>query len=255
MKKGMAAVGTVIFLFGLLLFLMVGNEREVKGGKIDPPERVYMAAVRTDGGDKKFEESEMSAGTGTLKASGESKRIALTFDDGPHPVCTPQLLDGLKARGVKASFFITGQNAEKYPELVERMQREGHLIGNHTYSHIQLTKQNREQFREELVKTNGIIREITGEDPVFVRPPYGSWDKKFEEELNMFPVLWTIDPLDWCTKDAGNVARRVISKAKENAVILMHDEYDSTVRAALSVVDALQGEGYEFVTVEEILFD
>ncbi|MBS4828343.1 MAG: polysaccharide deacetylase family protein [Firmicutes bacterium] len=214
-----------------------------------------MAAVRTDGGDKKFEESEMSAGTGTLKASGESKRIALTFDDGPHPVCTPQLLDGLKARGVKASFFITGQNAEKYPELVERMQREGHLIGNHTYSHIQLTKQNREQFREELVKTNGIIREITGEDPVFVRPPYGSWDKKFEEELNMFPVLWTIDPLDWCTKDAGNVARRVISKAKENAVILMHDEYDSTVRAALSVVDALQGEGYEFVTVEEILFD
>ena len=255
MKKGMAAVGTVIFLFGLLLFLMVGNEREVKGGKIDPPERVYMAAVRTDGGDKKFEESEMSAGTGTLKASGESKRIALTFDDGPHPVCTPQLLDGLKARGVKASFFITGQNAEKYPELVERMQREGHLIGNHTYSHIQLTKQNREQFREELVKTNGIIREITGEDPVFVRPPYGSWDKKFEEELNMFPVLWTIDPLDWCTKDAGNVARRVISKAKENAVILMHDEYDSTVRAALSVVDALQGEGYAFVTVEEILFD
>lgn len=255
MKKGMAAVGTVIFLFGLLLFLMVGNEREVKGGKIDPPERVYMAAVRTDGGDKKFEESEMSAGTGTLKASGESKRIALTFDDGPHPVCTPQLLDGLKARGVKASFFITGQNAEKYPELVERMQREGHLIGNHTYSHIQLTKQNREQFREELVKTNGIIREITGEDPVFVRPPYGSWDKKFEEELNMFPVLWTIDPLDWCTKDAGNVARRVISKAKENAVILMHDEYDSTVQAALSVVDALQGEGYEFVTVEEILFD
>lgn len=255
MKKGMVAVGTVIFLFGLLLFLMVGNEREVKGGKIDPPERVYMAAVRTDGGDKKFEESEMSAGTGTLKASGESKRIALTFDDGPHPVCTPQLLDGLKARGVKASFFITGQNAEKYPELVERMQREGHLIGNHTYSHIQLTKQNREQFREELVKTNGIIREITGEDPVFVRPPYGSWDKKFEEELNMFPVLWTIDPLDWCTKDAGNVARRVISKAKENAVILMHDEYDSTVRAALSVVDALQGEGYAFVTVEEILFD
>lgn len=255
MKKGMVAVGTVIFLFGLLLFLMVGNERKVKGGKIDPPERVYMAAVRTDGGDKKFEESEMSAGTGTLKASGESKRIALTFDDGPHPVCTPQLLDGLKARGVKASFFITGQNAEKYPELVERMQREGHLIGNHTYSHIQLTKQNREQFREELVKTNGIIREITGEDPVFVRPPYGSWDKKFEEELNMFPVLWTIDPLDWCTKDAGNVARRVISKAKENAVILMHDEYDSTVRAALSVVDALQGEGYAFVTVEEILFD
>ena len=242
MKKGMVAVGTVIFLFGLLLFLMGGN-RDGRAGQ------TFVLLQKKD--------SAAAADSGSLKVAGDedTKRIALTFDDGPHPACTPQLLDGLKARGVKASFFITGQNAEKYPELVERMQREGHLIGNHTYSHIQLTKQNREQFREELVKTNGIIREITGEDPVFVRPPYGSWDKKFEEELNMFPVLWTIDPLDWCTKDAGNVARRVISKAKENAVILMHDEYDSTVRAALSVVDALQGEGYEFVTVEEILFD
>lgn len=253
MKKGMVAVGTVIFLFGLLLFLMVGN-RDGRAGQTfvllqkHPAQKENLLQKK---------DSAAAADSGSLKVAGDedTKRIALTFDDGPHPVCTPQLLDGLKARGVKASFFITGQNAEKYPELVERMQREGHLIGNHTYSHIQLTKQNREQFREELVKTNGIIREITGKEPVFVRPPYGSWDKKFEEELNMFPVLWSIDPLDWCTKDAGNVARRVISKAKENAVILMHDEYDSTVRAALSVVDALQGEGYEFVTVEEILFD
>ena len=141
------------------------------------------------------------------------------------------------------------------PELVERMHREGHLIGNHTYSHIQLTKQNREQFKEELIRTNGIISGISGGEIVFVRPPYGSWDKKFEEELNMFPVLWSIDPLDWCTKDADNVARRVLAKAKENAVILMHDEYDSSVQAAFMVVDALMKEGYEFVTVEEILFD
>ena len=182
-------------------------------------------------------------------------KLALTFDDGPDPRYTPKLLDGLAERGVRASFFLTGENAEKYPELVERMQEEGHLIGNHTYSHLQLTRDNREQFRGELVRTNGIIKEITGEEAVYVRPPYGSWDKSFEDELNMFPVLWNIDPLDWCTSNASAVVDRVLSRIKENAVILMHDEYASTVSAALRIVDVLQEEGYEFVTVDEILFD
>ena len=182
-------------------------------------------------------------------------KLALTFDDGPDPRYTPKLLDGLAERGVRASFFLTGENAEKYPELVERMQEEGHLIGNHTYSHLQLTRDNREQFRGELVRTNGIIKEITGEEAVYVRPPYGSWDKSFEDELNMFPVLWNIDPLDWCTSNASAVVDRVLSRIKENAVILMHDEYASTVSAALRIVDVQQEEGYEFVTVDEILFD
>lgn len=196
-----------------------------------------------------------AAGTKTAEKPLYRKSIALTFDDGPDPRYTPKLLDGLAERGAKASFFLTGENAENYPELVERMQKEGHLIGNHTYSHLQLTGNNREQFRDELVRTNGIIKEITGEEVVYVRPPYGSWDKSFEEELNMFPVLWNIDPLDWCTDNASNIVKRVLSRAKEDAIILMHDEYPSTVTAALQIVDALQGEGYTFVTVEEILFD
>lgn len=189
------------------------------------------------------------------RAAAETRRIALTFDDGPDPVYTPQLLDGLQKRGVKASFFVTGQAAEAYPDLIRRMDEEGHLIGNHTYSHLQLNGKNREQFKEELVKTNGIIREITGKEPIFVRPPYGSWDKKFETELSMFPVLWTIDPLDWCSDDASCVTGKVLAKVKENSIILMHDEYASSVTAALAIVDALSGQGYEFVTVEELLFD
>lgn len=183
------------------------------------------------------------------------KKIALTFDDGPHPVYTPLLLDGLAKRKVKATFFITGENAEAYPELVKRMQEEGHLIGNHTYSHIQLTQGNREKFKGELVKTNEIIEEITGQGVNYVRPPYGSWDKSFEKELNMIPVLWSIDPLDWCCNDASCVIRKVESAAEENAIILLHDSYPSTVTAALQIVDDLQKQGYVFVTVEEILFD
>ncbi len=185
----------------------------------------------------------------------DSRKIALTFDDGPHPYYTEQLLDGLKERGVHATFFVTGKHVELYPELIERMNEEGHLIGNHTYSHMQLSKANGEEFKQELVKTNALIEELTGQEVQYVRPPYGTWDKKFEQELNMFPVLWTIDPLDWCSDNVACIVQRVTGKAQENAIILMHDEYKSTVTAALQIVDILQEQGYEFVTVDELLFD
>lgn len=189
------------------------------------------------------------------EAVDSPKKIALTFDDGPHPYYTQQLLDGLKERGARASFFVMGKQAEAYPDLILRMQTEGHLIGNHTYSHIQLGKGNRETFKSELVKTNELLMGITGEEPQYVRPPYGSWDKSFESELTMIPVLWTIDPMDWCSSDVEGIVQKVTRKAEENAVILMHDEYKSSVTAALQIVDILQKQGYEFVTVDEILFD
>lgn len=189
------------------------------------------------------------------KAQEEKKRIALTFDDGPHPYYTEQLLDGLKERGVKVTFFVTGEHAKMHPDVIQRMSGEGHVIGNHTYSHMQLSSSNREKFKEELVRTNEVIEEITGKEVVYVRPPYGSWDKTLEKELNMFPVLWTVDPLDWCSDNVDCITRKVVSKAKENDIILMHDYYPATITAALRVVDELQEEGYEFVTVEEILFD
>ena len=189
------------------------------------------------------------------EAEAEIRKIAITFDDGPHPSYTAQLLDGLKERGIHATFFVTGEHAEANPEIIKRMQEEGHLIGNHTYSHIQLTEKNREIFREELIRTNEIIEEITGEEVQYVRPPYGSWDKSFEKELNMFPVLWNVDPLDWCSKNVACITRKIVSKAEENDIILMHDYYETSVTAALRAIDELMEGGYTFVTVEEILFD
>ena len=198
---------------------------------------------------------------GTLSVFGrelemkDSRKIALTFDDGPHPFYTEQLLNGLKERGVKVSFFITGKNVEAYPEIVKRIHEEGHLIGNHTYNPTQLTGKNHESFKQELIRTNEAIREVTGEDTIYVRPPYGSWNREFEKELNMFPVLWTIDPLDWCSSDVSRIVRNVCAKVEENDIVLMHDQYKTTVTAALKIVDELQEEGYEFVTVDELLFD
>lgn len=187
--------------------------------------------------------------------SAEIKRVALTFDDGPHPVYTEKLLDALKERGVKATFFVTGEHAELHPDVIKRIHDEGHLIGNHTYSHIQLTSKNKEQFQNELIQTNKILSDITGDEIQYVRPPYGSWDKQIETELNMFPVLWNIDPLDWCTANASRVANAVLKKVSDNDIILLHDYYDTSVDAAIMVVDELQKQGYDFVTVDKILFD
>lgn len=187
--------------------------------------------------------------------ASDLKRVALTFDDGPHPIYTEPLLDGLKERGVKATFFVTGENAALHPDIIKRMHDEGHLIGNHTYSHIQLTKSNRETFKQELVKTNEVLEEITGEEVLYVRPPYGAWDKKLETELNMFPILWSVDPLDWCKSNAAGITTAVLKKVDENDIILMHDYYKTSVEAALMIVDELRKEGYDFVTVDKLLFD
>lgn len=233
----------------LLLALLLWNFNRIYGQQQDLRPAVGMAETETAGTETQ------DGARGETDPWKERKKICLSFDDGPDPRYTPQLLDGLAQRKVKASFFLTGKKAEEYPELVKRLQEEGHLIGNHTYSHLQLTRNNREQFKQELEKTNGIIEQITGEEVLFVRPPYGCWEKSLEEELNLFPVLWNIDPLDWCSSDASRIVERVLSGAKENAIILMHDEFPSTVTAALRVVDELQKEGYEFVTVDEVLFE
>lgn len=185
----------------------------------------------------------------------EEKKIAITFDDGPNLTYTPGLLQGLRERNVKATFFVIGKNAAEHPELIMEMKKDGHLIGNHTYNHIQLNDTNREVFKEELKKSSETIKNITGEDTLYVRPPYGSWDKDFEKELNMFPVLWDIDPRDWCSNDAGKIVETVLSQAEENSIILLHDQYDTSVAAAFAIIDKLKEEGYQFVTVDEILFD
>ena len=181
------------------------------------------------------------------------RKIALTFDDGPHPIYTPELLEGLKERGVVATFFVTGANATLYPELIEQMREDGHVIGNHTYHHVQLSSVGEEIFIQELKETNRVLEGILEEEVVYVRPPFGDWAKSIEQEINMFPVLWDIDPLDWCTGNSNQIVKRVLDKAEENSIILMHDEYAASVEAALEIIDKLKAHGYEFVTVDQIL--
>lgn len=182
-------------------------------------------------------------------------KIALTFDDGPHPVYTPELLDGLKERDVKATFFVVGKNIEGNEDIIKRMDEEGHLIGNHTYDHVKITDMTPEQACAQLTKTSELVEEITGKKTEFIRPPFGAWDNTLDCGFAMFPVLWSIDPLDWTTKNTDTVVERVLDKAEENSIILLHDYYSSSVEAALRIVDALQERGYEFVTVDKMILE
>lgn len=179
--------------------------------------------------------------------------VALTFDDGPDKTYTPQLLDGLKERGVKASFFVIGKNISGNEELLVRMKEEGHLIGNHTYSHVQLNKISSEKAREEVEKTSNEIFEVTGVYPSYIRPPFGAWPKQLDLAVTMFPVMWDIDTLDWKSKSISSIVQIVETEVKDGSIILMHDEYATSVEAALKIVDILREQGFWFVTVDEML--
>ncbi len=191
---------------------------------------------------------------GSLKA-GSAGTVALTFDDGPHAVCTPRLLDGLKERGVLASFFLIGQNIDGNEEIVRRMQKEGHLIGNHSQSHMQLTAENARTACEQIAYTNQKIAAITGAEPAYIRPPYGSWNEELDSLVPMTVALWNLDPLDWKSQDASDIVRYVKNHVGNGSIILLHDVYETSVDAALRIVDDLMAAGYEFVTVDELLVE
>lgn len=185
----------------------------------------------------------------------ERRQIALTFDDGPHPKYTKLLLDGLAQRGVVATFFVVGKNIPGNEALISRMEQEGHLIGNHTYDHVKISDLSAEQACEQVERTSALVREITGKDTEFIRPPFGAWNKGMECSFTMIPVLWSIDPLDWTTQNTALIKERILKEVQEGDIILMHDYYQSSVDAALDVVDALLAQGYEFVTVDRLILE
>lgn len=184
-----------------------------------------------------------------------AKQIALTFDDGPHSRYTMELLEGLRKRGVQATFFLIGDSVTGNEEIIRRMHEDGHLIGNHSLTHTQLTKEKAAEACEEINRTNQKIYEITGEMPSYIRPPFGSWSEELECLVPMTVVLWDIDPLDWKVQNKQKVVRHILNHAEDGSIILLHDVYETSVEAALEVIDTLSQEGYNFVTVDEMLID
>ena len=185
----------------------------------------------------------------------EKKKVALTFDDGPNGIYTEPLLDGLKERNVKATFFVLGSEVERFPELVHRTSEEGHLIGVHSYKHVNLKQLSDKDAMGQVDRTNAAIYDATGHYASYIRPPFGSWKEDLDYASRMIEVLWDVDPNDWATDSSDLVVQRVLEKVEENSIILLHDASESSVQAAFTIIDALKEQGYEFVTVEEILVD
>ena len=197
--------------------------------------------------------------TGAAGEAAEPKFVALTFDDGPNREYTEMLLDGLKERGVKASFFLLGECLDGNEEVVKRMAEEGHLIGVHGMEHKDLTREPLSDALSQLGKAKKQMEEIAGTSVEYVRPPYGSWNETLQnavgENLKLRSVFWDVDSLDWELQDTWKIVQKVERDVENGDIILMHDEFSTSVEAALRIIDNLMAKGYTFVTANELVVD
>ncbi|WP_079524485.1 polysaccharide deacetylase family protein [Solibacillus isronensis] len=181
------------------------------------------------------------------------KKIALTFDDGPHPKVTKQILKTLEKYEAKATFFVVGQEVKEHPEILKAVYNAGHEIGNHTFNHEKLTTLSTKEIKQQIQATDSLIKSTIGQRATVFRPPYGSYDESITDQLSVPNVLWTIDTLDWKHRDPEKTVQAVKDRAKNGSIILMHDIHQATADALDEVLATLQKQGYEFVTVSELL--
>ncbi|MGW7378096.1 polysaccharide deacetylase family protein [Streptomyces sp. NPDC054794] len=185
-----------------------------------------------------------------LRMSGRGHHMFLTFDDGPDPDFTPHILDTLAQYDVRATFFVCGEMADWNRDLLARMADEGHVVGNHTWSHPLLTELGRSRIRTEMESTSDVIEEAYGERPQWFRAPYGAWNRaafQLGAELGMEPLAWTVDSLDWTTPGTGTIIERIEEGAGAGVVVLSHDaggDRSQSVRALRTYLPYLLDEGY-----------
>ena len=194
--------------------------------------------------------------SGTLTCG---KKIALTFDDGPHPTQTTRILGLLSEHGIKATFFIIGTNAEYYPELVAKEAAEGHEIANHSYSHTNLSKLTESEIADEIKRADEAIKKASGITPKLFRPPEGAYSPNvvsIAEKMGKQTVIWTVDTMDWAKSPLDTIVENVKRNATSGSIILYHDytHRDAHTYESLRVlIPYLKSQGYEFVTVSELI--
>lgn len=183
----------------------------------------------------------------------DKKLVALTFDDGPSWNKTEKLLDGLKERNAKVSFFMLGSRIQGQEELVKRIYEEGHTIGSHSYEHKNFHNTPLEEAMSDITKTNEMLEAIIGFKPKYLRPPYGNYSKELLDASLMSFILWNVDTLDWKKKDSKKIADFIIETANDGDIILLHDLYDTSIEGAFLAIDTLSKEGFAFVSIDELI--
>ena len=180
-----------------------------------------------------------------------SKLLAITFDDGPSNY-TDYLLDELNKTNTKVTFFVLGSRVPYYKNTILKMKQNNHQIASHFYSHKDLTKMNTNEILNEKNNTNNLIKNITEEDTLYFRPPYGAYNINVLNTINMYPILWSVDTLDWKYRDENYIYNYIINNAKDGDIILLHDLYKTSIDASLKAINTLKKQGYNFVTVKEL---
>ena len=221
--------------------------REVGGSKYYFNKDGYMTTgwLELDGKEYFFDEN------GKYDSTKHRPMVALTFDDGPGRF-TDKLLDCLEENNAKATFFMLGENAEKYPDVIKRLYDSGMELGNHTYDHQMLPSLSSEQVTEEIGKTNSIIENAAGVPADSLRPPGGSFNESVQELAGMPIIKWSLDTKDWKTKSADTTYQKVIDNVQDGSVVLMHDIHEWSIEASLRLIPELVEKGYKLVTVQEL---
>lgn len=193
-----------------------------------------------------------------INGSTEKKRVALTFDDGPDGVITPKILNILKEKNVKASFFFIGKNIDLFPGIVKRTYNEGNLVLNHSLTHADLSNKEMKDIKKEVQNNEDKIYSLINKKPKLIRPPYGALTQNSINEiesLNYKMIIWSIDTLDWSQKESSNITRNVLDNVRNGDIILMHSNGDkkATAEALPAIINGLEKKGYEMVTLDQLL--
>ena len=181
------------------------------------------------------------------------KVVALTFDDGPNPATTNQALDTLSKYGIKATFFVLGKNVSGNEEILKRMKADGHVIGNHSWSHPVLSKLSLDEAKKQITDTEDATTKVLGSSSKLMRPPYGAITDDIRNSLDLSFIMWNVDSLDWKSKNEAAILTEIQRQVRNGSIILMHDIHAETVNALPKIIDYLKEQGYHFVTVPEML--
>ncbi|MBM7542240.1 polysaccharide deacetylase family protein [Amphibacillus cookii] len=255
-QRRISSISNWLILLLFLCFLLLGCSQTDDVVKVENNESHRVENDESEATKEPIDkqiESEVKAFEPIFQGETSKKKIALTFDDGPHPIHTSEVLQLLNQYDAKATFFMLGSQVEEYPHIAAQVAASGHEIGNHTWSHKKLTTLSEKEAIDEISLGVMAIEDAIGYQPTHFRPPFGERNANVDQLVGMPSILWTIDTRDWDTRNPESIFQIVKNNANNGQIVLMHDIYDTTVEALDLILKYLTLEGYQFVTISELI--
>lgn len=257
MKKGLNKGQTAVLILMLSIIVFQGiylfrtsketsslQESSAANGEVQKSRKILREITQFNLGDFPFLPK---------RVNPEKKLIAFSFDDGPSRKNTEKILKALDKNNARATFFMLGQNAKYYPDLVKKVEESGNEVAGHSWNHPLLTKLGKKGVKKQMSRMNEAIASVTGSDVGLLRPPYGSINRTVKNTVKDPLILWSIDTLDWKTLNADKTADAILKQARDGDIILMHDIHAPTAEAVKKVLPKLEKKGFQVCTVSELL--